>query len=82
MTKYKVKVTRIEEYIITVDETLWTEKNMKKYSDVITEVLDLEDIASEAAIQQFNNTYIELKGVEIEELDKSFDNYDLDIKQI
>ena len=55
---------------------------MKKYSDVITEVLDLEDIASEAAIQQFNNTYIELKGVEIEELDKSFDNYDLDIKQI
>jgi len=82
MTKYKVKVTRIEEYIITVDETLWTEENMKKYSDVITEVLDLEDIASEAAIQQFNNTYIELKGVEIEELDKSFDNYDLDIKQI
>ena len=50
MKKYKIEVTRTDEYIITVDEKIWNEQELKNWSSVFTEAEDTEELACTLAL--------------------------------
>ncbi|MCT4636218.1 MAG: hypothetical protein N4A72_00785 [Bacteroidales bacterium] len=50
MKKYKIEVTRTDEYEITIDENIWNEEELKKWSSVFSEVEAPEDLACTLAL--------------------------------
>lgn len=45
MKKFEVEVSRIDEYIIEIDETIWTEERLKVFAEVFYSFDDLEELA-------------------------------------
>lgn len=65
MSKFKVVVTRVDEYEIEVDENIWDEKTLADWSNVFTPVSSAEEVAKDFAvafIRNENNYFIEGYG--------------------
>lgn len=65
MGKFKVKIQRIDEYLIDIDESIWDEKALASYSQYMSDVSDLEDIARLVAIDQMTLDMTTKNGVTI-----------------
>lgn len=72
MAKFKVTVTRVDEYEIEVDEKVWDEKALNDWSSVFYDVDSVEDVAKNFAVawmRNENNYFIEGYGY-VRQLDK------------
>jgi hypothetical protein len=49
MKKYEIEATRVDEYRIEVDETIWTEEEIKKWASCFWSAETPEDIARHLA---------------------------------
>lgn len=49
MKKFKVKVIRTDEYDITIDPNIWSEKELKNWSSVFYPTEDLSELAKHLA---------------------------------
>jgi hypothetical protein len=49
LKKYRVEVTRVDEYIIEIDTDVWNEGLIQQFNDSIYESEDAEDIAKHLA---------------------------------
>lgn len=54
MKKFKVKVIREEEYEIEIDESVWTQEQLKAFSKVMYQAEDLQELAGMIAEMYFN----------------------------
>lgn len=45
MKKFNVEVSRIDEYIVEIDETVWNEEFLAEWAETFFEFDDLEDLA-------------------------------------
>lgn len=50
MSKFKVTVTRVDEYEIEIDEKVWDEKALKDWSATFNDVNSVQDIAKDFAV--------------------------------
>lgn len=73
MAKFKVTVTRVDEYEIEIDENVWDEKALEDWSGVFHPVSDAEDVAKDFAVAWMRNEdkyFIEGYGY-VKEFDQS-----------
>lgn len=73
MAKFKVTVTRVDEYEIEIDENVWDEKALEDWSSVFHPVSDAEDVAKNFAVAWMRNEdkyFIEGYGY-VKEFDQS-----------
>jgi hypothetical protein len=80
MSKFKVKIHRIDEYIIDIDDAIWTEKALESYSKYMSDVSDLEDVARLVAIDQMTLDMTTKNGVDINIISEM--DYDFKITEI
>ncbi|MDR6195939.1 hypothetical protein [Siphonobacter sp. SORGH_AS_0500] len=52
MKRYKVEVTRVDEYVIEIDETIINQEWISEFEKFFWDVNDLKDLASHLAIVQ------------------------------
>ena len=50
MNKFKVTVTRVDEYEIEVDENVWNEQALEQWSKVFWDCVDTEQVAKDLAV--------------------------------
>ena len=55
MSKFKVKITRVDTYEITVDESVWTPEEIADWEKTFFPALDAEDIAKHLAYSVMRN---------------------------
>lgn len=62
--KFRVTVTRVDEYEVEVDEAVWTEEAIKEWESVFYPLHDTEGVAKDLAIQYMrtDNWFIEGYG--------------------
>lgn len=73
MSKFKVTVTRVDEYEIEIDESIWDEKALKDWASVFFDVKDAAEFAKHFAIAWMRNDdkyFIEGYGY-VKEFDKN-----------
>lgn len=66
MRKFKVKVVREEEYEIEIDESVWTQEQLKAFSKVMYQAEDLQELAeiiAEMYFKQGEGSWLEGFGI-------------------
>lgn len=71
MPKFKVQVTRVDEYEIDIDESVWDKKALEDWGSVFHTVNSVEDIAKDLAISwmRFEDDYFKEGYGYVKELD-------------
>jgi hypothetical protein len=65
MKTFKVSVTVEHQFEITIDETIWDLEALRAYSEVMSPVNDLEDVATLVAEEVAKNDECTMKGVQV-----------------
>ena len=80
MKKFLVEVTRVETMEIEVDDVLWNEENLETYSQVMTPLNSVEDVAHLAAQLVAHEDEHGLKGIKVKRFGRaewSFQNREI-----